>query len=188
MFAWHEVEGANSLFFRHRIVQQILTYGITRKHNLIGWKETCHAVVGNTYLASFLSQQLIGYPRIRVLLLQQGGNAQTFCHIECRSTGIATYTYCHLWLKIFDNLASHVAALHYFEQNRNVLQQILAIKACYRQPLNGITCGRHTLHFHTSLSTYKKYLCIGAFCAYFVGYRDGWKDMSARTTTTNDDS
>ena len=187
-FARHQTEAAHGIVLLHRALEQVLAHGISRKEYFVGREETRHAVVSHTYLACLFGKQFVGHAGIRVLLLQQSGYAHAFGHIECGSAGIAAHAYCHLRTEVAQDAARHAAAFQYFEQHGYVLQQIFAIKAGYGQSLDGVACCWHTLHFHTSLSAYKKYLGIGAFGLYFVGDGHGRKDVASSTSTADDDS
>ena len=119
--------------------------------------------------------------------MYQGGNAHACCHVERRSAGIASHAHGHIGLEVAQNFLGHASALHDFEEYGYVLQRVLAVEAGNGQPLDGVACCRHALHFHASFSAYKEYLAVGAQLAYSIGNGYGRKDVSSRAATADDD-
>ena len=68
--------------------------------DLILWEEALHIGVGDTDAVSTASEELIRHTSIRVLLLDEGGDAKTLRSLEGRSTSIAPDTDDDLRLKL----------------------------------------------------------------------------------------
>ena len=157
-----ETEGAHGIVVLQRGLQQLLAHGVTRQHNLIGREETLHALVSHTDFRRLLGQQLIGDTGIRVLFLQQTGDAFGGSHIERRATGIASYADGYLWTELLDNLLGHALALPYLVEYLDILQQVLAVEALYGQTFYLVAGGWHTLHLHASQGTHEQNFRIWA--------------------------
>ena len=150
LFSGVKAKGSYSILMAYSGIEQLLTNRIACHHDFLCGEETFHALISDTNLGGFLGQQLVGDTCIGVLFLQQTRNTFGCCHIERRTTGIASDTDSYLRTEVLDNLLGHALALPYLVEYLEVLQQILAVKTLNGETYYLIARSRNTLHLHTT--------------------------------------
>ena len=102
----------------------VSTDRIAGKDQLVGRKETLHALVGHTDAVCTPRESLVGESCIGVLLLQKCGVAHTLGHAERWLAGKAPDTDNNIGLETAQNAAHYAAAAQHLEGQLQVLDNI----------------------------------------------------------------
>ncbi len=171
------------VFFRNK---QVLPAGIACQHNLLFRKKSLHPFIRHTDSSSLLCQHLIGHTGIGVLLLKERRYTFCSCRSQCGATGIASYSHSNIRLEILDNLTCLPHTFEEFQHHRKIFQEMLTVKAGYRQADNPVSCCRHPLHLHPVFRSHEKDFTVGPPLLHCIGNADSGENMSTRTTATDD--
>ena len=163
----------------------VLAHWVAGLHDALGGEEAFHPVVGHADAVGFGGKKFVGHSRIRVLLLDEGGDAAFLSLFQYGPRGVASYAHADVGREVAEHPARLAQRAPELQQHAEIAPDAFAVESGNREPDDVVACGGHALHLHPSLGAYKENLGIGMPALYGVGYRYGRKDMSAGTTAGN---
>ena len=142
-------------------------------------------VVGHTDGLGFLAHVAVGLAWVRVLFLDDGGDAEPVGGFQRGTAGEASDANHHIGLETLQDAAGFGQAADEFEgqaEGREVLGE-----TADPQSFDGVACLGHALHLHTAFRADKQDVGLGKSAFQGIGDGDGGEDMPPRAAATNHD-
>ena len=164
------------------------TQGIPRQHDLLLREEALHLGVRYADAVGTTSEELIRHASVRVLLLDERGDAEALCSLQRRCAGIAPDADDDLGAEVTDDIARRDERTQEVSHDSHIAPEALAVKAADLQTADGEARLGHTLHLHAPFGTDEEDIDLGVAPAKGFGDGYGREDMPPCATAADDSS